>query len=216
MKTARRSARIVGGGSQRGPTERRQQAESLAHSFSLWTIRSLLLLTAWSRLLSFSFWSPLLHSSYSRFAHPPLTAHSYVRASVCVREMPGAVRNRQFMGLTDHAGVFSRSRDGDRLPALISGRFDLRIFVPFIALSFLASSCSPHIVFCIVLLSVFLLLAGPGAALLFFLKECSRYGGTMGITRGRNAYERKLGALLEHSGGTSVAVVMPIGLAAES
>lgn len=133
-----------------------------------------------------------------------------------MREMPGAVRNRQFMGLTDHAGVFSRSRDGDRLPALISGRFDLRIFVPFIALSFLASSCSPHIVFCIVLLSVFLLLAGPGAALLFFLKECSRYGGTMGITRGRNAYERKLGALLEHSGGTSVAVVMPIGLAAES
>lgn len=30
-----RSARIVGGGSQRGPTERRQQAESLAHSFSV-------------------------------------------------------------------------------------------------------------------------------------------------------------------------------------
>jgi len=34
-KRRRRSARIVGGGNQRGPTERRQQAESLAHSFSV-------------------------------------------------------------------------------------------------------------------------------------------------------------------------------------
>lgn len=99
-RRTRRSARIVGGGSQRGPTQRRQQAESLAHSFSVPLARSGLLSSShFLPLLSFSVslrlpfafsLFPVLLSAdplfirlsfvvpYGCSAHPPVVAHSNV------------------------------------------------------------------------------------------------------------------------------------------
>lgn len=99
---------------------------------------------------------------------------------------------------------FPESRDGGRLPALISGRFDLRIFISFTAPSFLTILPFPllSLSYCSSL-SVDLVFVGcrPGANAPVLREECSRYAKIMGNTRGRIAHGRVLGALLLGSGG---------------
>lgn len=108
----------------------------------------------------------------------------------------GSGRNCKFMGLTDHHGSLFPCR-GVCLPALISGRFDLRIFARFIAPSILMSF--PPLILSLPLLFVHLLLPllphrYPRCFTLPNIRsvqrpcpqeECSRYARTMGTTRGR-------------------------------
>lgn len=172
------------------PTERRQQAESLAQRVSV--DHSLAVSFSPSRRpdLAFSLSSsPLPHLSlplsfvvsYSRFAHPPPTARPYARVCACVRCRGRSGIASLWDSLTT-AGVFPR--DGGRLPALISGRFDLRIFLPFAALSLLARLLLSPLSFS-VLSARFCILPLPRCNVPVLLKECSRYARTMGITRGR-------------------------------
>lgn len=111
---------------------------------------------------------------------------------------------------------FPGSPDGGRLPALISGRFDLRIFASFTAPSLLTifalsapfSSCPPSF-------TAFLLFAGRktrcNAPVL--LEECFRYTKTMGNTRRRIAHGQELRALLFGGGGGAIMLaIMFIGL----
>lgn len=150
----RRSARIVGGRSQRGPTERRQ-TESLAHSFSVPLACSFsfslspcacpLARSPPQSLLRWPYGSPLYIRlcfvvPYSHSAHPSVVVLSNVRVCVCMYACGDAAGGQESRVYGTHwppQESFPESRDGGRLPALISGRFDLRIFVPFTAPSFL-------------------------------------------------------------------------------
>lgn len=81
---------------------------------------------------------------YSCSAHPPVVALSNVRvyAFACMRagDAAGGRESRVYGTRWPPQESFPESRDGGRLPALISGRFDLRIFIFFTAPSFLTIS----------------------------------------------------------------------------
>jgi len=134
-----RCARIVGGGSQRGPTERRQQAESLAHSFSvpLARPRSLSLppvspppalflsLWPWSSFRFFPFPGLLTAGPlfvrlssvvpYGYSAHPPVVAHSRARERARTRARPHTyARARRRRGGAGWGGVGRGGWVGDQ------------------------------------------------------------------------------------------------------